>query len=76
MADAVAVRSSQLVVNWTFTLGGVDMRAHFIIDHCCIDLSVVASRFPSNLTGADLYALCSDKSFYLRVKFSRLGKFY
>ena len=25
-----------------------------------VDLSVVASRCPSNLTGADLYALCSD----------------
>ena len=48
MADcnAVAVRSSFLVIDWTFTLGGVDGRACLFIDHCCVNVFIRVLNFP------------------------------
>ena len=48
MADCNAVAvSSRLVVDQTFTLGGVDVRTHFIVDHCCVNVFIRVLNFRS-----------------------------
>ena len=63
MADcnSVAVRSSQLVVDRTFTSGGVDVRAHFIVDHCCVNVFTRVLNFRG----------CFNHEIILTAKFSR-----
>ena len=44
--NAVAVRSSCLVIDRTFTLGGVDGRARLFIDHRCVNVFIRVLNFP------------------------------
>ena len=75
MADAVAVRSSRLVVNRTFTLRSVDMRAHFIVDHCCINLFICVLNFHGWENFTDLWYFCMGSYKYSMVAVINVGAY-
>ena len=69
MADcnAVAVRSSFLVINRTFTLGGVDGRARLFIDHRCVNVFIHVLNFPDLryfCIGSYKYNVVADRNKY------------
>ena len=40
---------SGVVVDWTFTSGGVEMRACLFIDHCCVNVFIQVLNFAVGL---------------------------
>ena len=43
--NSVAVRGSRLVVDWTFTSGGVDVHARLFVDHRCVNVFICVLNF-------------------------------
>ena len=75
MSLVVTLWLSGVVIDWTFTSGGVDIGTHLFIDHCCVHVFIRMLNFhgrsqPRNYFNSEIFPIYGIWDLCTLVRFS------